>query len=341
MMRRTGATFAAMTLALAGCSRERAAPITITGSSTVYPFTKAVGDRLAEAGTAPAPTIEPVGTVAGIKTFCAGRGAPDILDASRRINRREFMACQANKVGEVLEIPIGLDKIALAESNAGPRLSITSKDLYLALAANPMGKPNTAKRWSDVDPKLPAIPIKLIGPPASSGTRDAFVTLIMEPGCIEAMPAAAALRASGDPAKFDLACRQLRTDGPYVTGTEDYGATANALEQDGQAVGLFGYSYLERSAGRLHGVPINGIAPDAAAGTGAAYPGARPLYLYVKKRHMKKKPAIQAFLNLYAAMWKPGGELAKAGLIAMSDSMARRSLDTVTNGYPLDAADLP
>lgn len=328
-------------LASAGCSQP-AAPINVTGSSTVYPFTKIVADRfVATTKGAAAPVIHSVGTVTGIKTFCAGPGAPDILNASRRINRKEFAGCQTNKAGEIMEIPIGLDGIALAEANGGPKLSLTSKDLYLALAANPRGQPNTAKTWRDVNPTLPAIPIKVLGPPTSSGTRESFVTLILEPGCIEAMPEAAAMRSGSDPATFDRACRQIRDDGPYVTASEDYSATAQALERDPTALGLFGYSYLEQRADRLRGVPINGVVPTATTIAHGDYKGIRQLFLYVKKGHLTAKPSVQAFLDLYAKMWTPGGPLAKAGLIPMTDRTASRSLAVIKNGYPIEAAELP
>lgn len=332
---------ASVALTLAACSNQ-ATPIAITGSSTVYPFTKAVADRfVTTAKDTAAPKIEEVGTIAGIKTFCAGAGAPDVLDASRRINRKEFAICQANHVGDVMEIPIGLDGIALAESDAGPKLQVTDKDLYLALAANPLGKTNTAKLWRDVNPTLPAVPIKVLGPPASSGTRDSFVTLMLEPGCIAAIPDAAAMRSGGDPAKFEAMCRQIRADGPYVAAGEDDTATVKALEKNSGAVGLFGYSYLEQNASRLHGVPLNGVKPDAGTIGSGHYSGARQLFLYVKKAHLERKPAIKDFLNLYAEMWKPGGLLAKAGLIPLSDKAGARSLDTIKNGYPLELDDLP
>lgn len=328
-------------LMLAACS-QHAAPITVTGSSTVYPFTKVVADRFVETTKgAAAPAIQSVGTIAGIRTFCAGPGAPDILNASRRINRKEFATCQANKVGDVMEIPIGLDGIAIAEANAGPKFSLTSKDLYLALAANPRGKLNTARTWQDVNPSLPPLPIKVLGPPTTSGTRDSFVTLIMEPGCIEAIPDAAAMRSGSDPATFDRACRQIRADGPYVVATEDYNRTAQALEKDPTALGLFGYSYLEKRAGQLHGVPINGVAPDAKTIAHGDYTGIRQLFLYVKKGHLAAKPTLQSFLNLCAEMWKPGGALDRAGLIPMTEHTASRSLAVIKNGYPIEAAELP
>lgn len=340
MVTRSGA-LALTALALAGCSKQ-AEPIRITGSSTVYPFTKAVADRFVATNEgAKAPVIESVGTVAGARTFCAGSGAPDILDASRRMTRDDFARCQSNRAGEVLELAIGLDGVALGEAREGPKLEVTEKDLYLALAATPRGRPNAARTWRDVNPALPPVPIKVLGPPESSGTRDSFVTLLLEPGCIATVPEAAALRNSGDPAKFDALCRRIRTDGPYVAAGEDDEASVRALEQDPRALGLIGYSYLERNAGRLRGVPINGVAPDAGTITRGQYPAARQLYLYVKKAHLERKPAIKTFLTLYTEMARPGGALVQAGLIALSEKSRARTQATLDNGYPLEANDLP
>lgn len=325
---------------LASCSQQ-SDPINITGSSTVYPFTKAVADRYATTEGARAPKLESVGTVAGMQTFCAGPGAPDILDASRRMTRKDYDHCKTNKVGEILEIPVGLDGIALVEAAAGPKLSLTNKDIYLALAATPGGQPNTAKTWKDVNPALPAVAIKVLGPPTTSGTRDSFVDLIVEPGCLAADPQAEALRASSDPAKFDTLCRQLRADGPLGAAGEDDTATAKGLESDPSALGLLGYSYLEREGAKLRAVPINGVVPTAATIGAGQYPGVRQLYLYVKKAHISAKPSIQTFLNLYAEMWRPGGELAKAGLIPLSDKANNRSQATVKNGFAMEADELP
>lgn len=327
-------------LALASCGQE-SAPIQIIGSSTVYPFTKAVADQYVQEnpGAVP-PRITETGTVSGISDFCSGAGAPDVLDASRRITRKEFEKCTANGVGEVMEIAIGLDGIALAESNDGPKISVTTTDLYRALAANPMGKPNTAKTWADVNPKLPAIPIKVFGPPKTSGTRDSFVTLILEPGCLEAMPDANKLRQGGDPAKFAQTCLTLREDGAYEPAGEDHNAIVKALDGNKNALGLFGYSYLEQNAGRLHGIAINGTAPDADTIARGTYKGVRPLYLYVKKGRLASHPALQGFLDQYAKMWQPGGPLVKRGLVAMPDKMRATSAETIKSGFALSPDDL-
>ena len=164
------------------------------GSSTVYPFAKMAAERVARAnprlGT---PIIESTGTGAGFKLFCAGVGErfPDISNASRRMKAKEAAQCTASGVKEVTEIQIGLDGVAIATSNATPISGITQRDLYLALAKTPFGKPNKAKTWKDVNAKLPALPIRVYGPPTTSGTRDALGELLMTPPC-EANPSMAA-----------------------------------------------------------------------------------------------------------------------------------------------------
>ncbi|SOB87331.1 phosphate ABC transporter substrate-binding protein, PhoT family [Sphingomonas guangdongensis] len=333
-----------LALLVAGCGGDSRA-LHAVGSSTVFPFTQAVAKAFVAADSSrKPPRIESIGTGPGIQKFCAGAGGefPDMADASRRMRRVEYDKCQANKVGELLELQIGLDGLALAEANAGPKLSLTDKDIYLALAARPMGQPNTARTWRDVNPALPAVPIQVLAPPATSGTRDAFLELIMEPGCVKAMPAAEKLRGVGDPAAFDAACRQLRSDGAVTERAEgDDAAVLSTLGRTPGAVGLVGYSFLERNAQRLHGVPINGVAPAYDAIAGGRYPGARTLYLYVKKKHLDAQPSLKAFLELYAAMWNPGGDLAKLGLIAGSDRARARSAEAIRGGFALEPEALP
>jgi phosphate transport system substrate-binding protein len=336
-------TFAAVsTLALASCGDE-SDPIKSAGSSTVYPFTKAVSEAFVQAKSGRrAPIVESTGTQPGIMRFCEGAGPDsfDIADASRRMKRVEYERCQKNGVGDIIEIAIGLDGLALAESNQGPKIQLSRKQIYLALAANPMGKPNTARTWKDVDPKLPAIPIQVLGPPTTSGTRDAFVELLLQPGCFEAMPEAKAMQTSGDPAVFDRVCRQIRGDGVYVVEGEDDSVIVKRLESSPNALGLFGYSYLEQNASRLRGIPIDGVTPDYDAIASGKYPGVRTLYLYVKKKHLKPKPELQGFLDTYASMWGPNGPLTKRGLIAMSESGRKRSADAIKEQYALDSSQL-
>lgn len=330
-------------LALAACGGGTAREIRVVGSSTVFPFTTAVAEAFVNADSARrAPVVESIGTGPGIKSFCDGAGwqYPDIADASRRMRRSEYDHCEANGVGEILEVQIGVDGVALAESNAGPKLALTKRDIYLALAARPYGKPNTARYWRDVNAALPAIPIQVMGPPSTSGTRDAFAELILKAGCIETQPDAAQLETRDKP-RFDNLCLRIRDDGPYVDKGENDNLIVQGLSQNPNALGIFGYSYLQENADKLHGVPVEGVAPSYASISNASYPGARPLYLYVKKRHLRAVPGLADFLQLYASMWSPNGRLVKRGLIASPDAVRARAAQIVSQRLPLDPAVLP
>lgn len=343
MLKRLGLlTLASVTLA--SCDGTSMRAVTVVGSSTVLPFTKAVATAFVEQDKGRrTPVVESTGTGGGMIRFCEGVGGkyPDIVNASRRMHAKEFDTCQANGVKDIIEVPIGLDGIAMAESNEGPKLTLTRKDIYLALAANPMGKPNTAKTWKDVNPALPATPITVLGPPSTSGTREAFVELILEPGCLAANPAAKDLKTNPDPALFTAACRTLRKDGAYVEKGEDDNLIVEGLAGNLQAVGVVGYSYLEKNRSRLHGVPIDGVTPTYQDIASGKYPGVRSLYLYVKKKHLDVMPELQDFMKLYATMWAPGGPLAERGLIPAPDKVRRRAADTIANGYLVERADLP
>lgn len=330
-------------LALAGCDSNATREIRVVGSSTVFPFTTSVAEAYVnQDGARRPPVVESIGTGAGIKRFCDGAGweFPDIVNASRRIKKSEYDQCVANGVGDVLEIQIGVDGVALAEANNGPKLRLSKRDVYLALAANPGGKPNTAKFWRDVNPALPAIPIQVMGPPSTSGTRDALVELIMEPGCAEAEATAKTLKAAKDKGPYDTLCKRLRDDGAYIDKGENDNLIVQGLSQNPNAIGVFGYSYLEENVDRLRGLPIDGVSPSYETIAGGTYPGARPLFLYVKKRHLRAVPGLGDFLNLYTTMWAPGGKLVKRGLIAAPDAVRAHALDVVVRGIPMNATGL-
>lgn len=316
--------------------------IRVVGSSTVYPFTTMIAEQLvATDPDARAPVIEATGTGAGMKLFCAGIGAayPDIEDASRRMHASEYRDCQAHGVGPVLEVPIGIDGIAFAEAKSGPKLALTPTDLYLALAAAPRGRPNTARTWADVNPRLPAVPIQVYGPPATSGTRDALADLILAKGC-DAVDAVARGLASRDPEAHRARCSRIREDGVYIDAGENDNLIVQKLQSNPNALGIFGYSYLEENRDSVNGVPIDGVAPTYQAIASGRYPGARPLYIYVKKAHIDAIPGLRAFLDLYAANWGPQGPLVARALIAAPPAMRARSAAIVARAIPLDPATL-
>ena len=313
------------------------------GSSTVYPFAKMAAERIARAnprlGT---PIIESTGTGAGMKLFCAGVGErfPDIENASRRMKASEAKLCAANGVKDVTEIQIGLDGVAIATAKGTPISGLTPKDLYLALAKTPYGKPNRAKTWKDVNGRLPAIPIRVYGPPTTSGTRDALGELLLTPPC-EANPAMAALK-KADEAKFKAICTGVRTDGAYVEAGENDNLIVQKLAANPGTLGIFGYSYLEENAATVRGVPINGVAPTYQTISTFKYPGARPLYIYVKNAHVRAIPAIRAYV---AEMTKesaigPKGYMLSGGLVAAPAAIRARSQMAARNLSPLKFAEL-
>jgi phosphate transport system substrate-binding protein len=313
------------------------------GSSTVYPFAKMAAERVARANPRlGAPIIESTGTGAGFKLFCAGVGErfPDISNASRRMKASEAKLCAANGVKDVTEIQIGLDGVAVATAHGTPIIGLTQKDLYLALAKTPYGKPNKAKTWKDVNARLPALPIRVYGPPSTSGTRDALGELILTPPC-EANPSMAALKKS-DEAKFKAICTGVRTDGAYIEAGENDNLIVQKLAANQGTLGIFGYSFLEENASKVKGVAINGVQPTYATISSFKYPGARPLYIYVKNAHVRAIPAIRAFV---AEMTKesaigPKGYMLSGGLVAAPAPIRARSQLAARNMTPVKFAEL-
>ena len=314
--------------------------ITAVGSSTVYPFTTMIAEQLvANDPDAKAPVIESTGTGAGMKLFCAGIGAahPDIEDASRRMKASEYKSCAENGVRDVMEIQVGIDGIAFAEAKNGPKMQLTPTDLYKALAANPGGKTNTARVWRDVNPALPAVPIQVYGPPATSGTRDALAELILTKGCEDSDPTAKTL-AKSDPDAHKALCTRVREDGVYVDAGENDNLIVQKLQSNPNAIGVFGYSYLEENKDDVNGVSISGVAPTYATIADNRYPGSRPLYIYVKKAHLTAIPGLRNLLKLYAANWGATGPLVKRGLIAAPAAVQARSAAIIANETVLDPA---
>jgi phosphate transport system substrate-binding protein len=314
------------------------AQITVVGSSTVYPFTTVVAEQfVASDPDAATPVIEATGTGAGLKLFCGGVGPryPDIANASRRMKPSEYASCSRNGAGDILEIQLGIDGIALAAAKNGPRLTLNPATLYRAIAATPGARANTARTWADIDTDLPPTPIRVYGPPSTSGTRDALSELILTPGCDAVDPAARAL-AARDPDAHRALCTRVRDDGHYVDSGENDNFVVQKLRADPQAIGVVGYSYLVGNGGAVNGIALSGVAPSYAAIADGRYPGARPLFLYVKRAHLGAVPGLRAFLRLYAAAWGPGGALARHGLIVAPAAVRARSAAVVARETPLD-----
>lgn len=324
-----------------GSSSGAREQIRAVGSSTVYPFSTAVAEAFIKANAGfKSPIIESTGTGAGMKLFCAGVGVnfPDIEDASRRIKKSEYEECAKNGVKDVVEIQVGLDGIAFAEAQGGPGFALTPVDIYKALAEKPFGKPNTAKTWKDVNPQLPALPITVYGPPKTSGTRDALAELILEKGC-DSDPAMKALKES-DKDQHKAICTSVRTDGAYVEQGENDNLIVQKLAANPNVVGIFGYSFLEENADKLKGIPISGVIPTYAAITDFSYPGARPLYIYIKAAHLKSIRGLREFAAEFASAWGPDGYLKKKGMVISSDAVRAQNAEIVKAMTLLDPSTL-
>lgn len=307
------------------------------GSSTVYPFATAVAEKIAgETGTSP--VIESTGTGGGMKLFCAGVGAdhPDVENASRRMKASEYEMCQENGVTEIVEIQVGIDGIAFAEAQNGPDMKLTPEEIYRALAANPFGEANAAKNWNDINPALPAIPILVYGPPTTSGTRDALEELILEAGC-KTSEDMKALKKS-DKEKYEAICTDIREDGAYVDSGENDNLIVQKIAQNPKAVGVFGFSFLEENSDSLKGIPMSGVQPTYETISDFSYPGARPLYIYVKKAHVGPIKSLSAFVNEWTNAWGTDGYLKEKGMVISPDDVRAKNAEVIANMTPLDPA---
>ncbi|HTU11139.1 MAG TPA: substrate-binding domain-containing protein [Allosphingosinicella sp.] len=318
-------------LALTGCEQGPRQQIKIVGSSTVYPFTTAVAERFAQNRPSfHAPIVEATGTGAGMQLFCSGVGArfPDVANASRRIRESEYERCHANGVNHIIEVPVGIDGLALIESSQRPTgFNLSVRDVYAALAAEPFGRPQTARTWRDVNPSLPDVPILVYGPPPTSGTRDSFVELMLTKGC-ESDPAMVALKAR-DPRRQTRLCSRIREDGAFVEAGENDNLLIQRVSQNQGTVGVLGYSFMEENLDRVRGVPIGGVAPTAETIQNFTYPGARQLFIYVKGEHLDAVPGLREFLAELERGWGPGAYLTDRGLIPLPDPMRAQAASVV------------
>lgn len=340
---KTGAALVLAATALIACEGggSGAQSVHAVGSSTVYPFAKVVAENFARSFPGMrSPLIESTGTGNGIQLFCSGLGpnTPDMANASRRMKPSEFDTCVSNKVDEVIELQVGLDGIAFASARNGIMLNLSPKTIYEALAANPYGRPQTARTWKDVDPSLPADPILVYGPPSTSGTRDALKELILQVGC-DTDPAMKALK-EADEQRYDQTCTEVRDDGAYVDQSEQDNLIVQKISGNPRAVGIFGFSYLEENLGKVQGLPMNGVPPTYDNIASFAYPGARPLYVYVKKSHMRAIPGLQDFMKEWVKSWDRGGPLARIGMVAMPPETMQANAAKVQNMTVLTKADL-
>jgi phosphate transport system substrate-binding protein len=310
--------------------------IRVVGSSTVYPFTTAVAEQFGKAG-GKTPIVESTGTGGGFKIFCEGVGVDkaDMTNASRAIKKSEFELCQKNGVTDIVEVKVGFDGLTLAQSKAGSDFKLTRKQVFQALAEQVPDKDgklvaNPYKNWSDIDPSLPNIKIEVLGPPPTSGTRDSFHELYMEKGA-EGFDTLKALKKS-DGKAFDAVWKSIRKDGAYVEAGENDNVIVQKLEGNKDAIGIFGFSFLEENAAKLKGVPIEGVVPTFETIADGSYKASRPLFVYVKKQHVGVIPGLDKFVAEYVSEKAMGedGYLSGRGLVALpKDQFEKVSKDAI------------
>jgi phosphate transport system substrate-binding protein len=321
-----GFSFAVISLFAVNIQAEE--QIRIVGSSTVFPFSTAVAEEFGRTTKYKTPIVESTGSGGGMKLFCAGMGPehPDITNASRRIKSKEYKKC--TKAGiKIVEVKVGYDGIVLANSKKGEVFNLTTRDIYLGLAekvpANEDGsklQDNPYKTWQDVNPSLPNIKIEVLGPPPTSGTRDAFVELAMDKGA-KSFPALKELRGSSKAGKseFKKIARTVREDGAFIEAGENDNLIVQKLDSNPNAIGIFGYSFLDQNSDKLQGANVNGVSPEFEKILSGDYAISRSLYFYIKKNHIRMKPSIVQFAKEFTSRSSMGtdGYLVDKGLIPL------------------------
>lgn len=337
-------TLAATTVLTAAIAAPAVArdQINIVGSSTVFPFSTTVAERFGKTTDFATPIVESTGSGGGLKLFCSGNGVdtPDITNASRRIKSSEVELCAENGVKDIVEVKIGFDGIVLANAVGGDPVELTLQDIFLALAKDvPNGEgalqPNPYTMWNEINPDLPAVKIEVLGPPPTSGTRDAFAELALEGGCktfdwIKDMK-------KEDKSAYKSVCHTVREDGAYIEAGENDNLIVQKLEANADAFGVFGYSFLEQNSDKVQGSIIGGVAPEFELIADGDYPIARSLYFYVKKDHVGVVPGIEEFLAEFTSddAWGEDGYLADKGLIPLGEDERTDWADKVKSLSPL------
>ncbi len=302
--------------------------ISIVGSSTVYPFATVVAENFGKGTKFKTPKIEATGSGGGLKLFCGGVGVehPDVTNSSRRIKQSEIDDCAKNGVKEIVEVKVGYDGIALANAITAPTYELSTKDIWLALAKSvpePKGGDklidNPYKSWNEINPSLPAEKIEVLGPPPTSGTRDAFVELAMEGGCKQ-FDFIKALKSS-DKNKYKAVCHAMREDGAYIEAGENDNLIVQKLQANPKALGIFGFSFLDQNSDVIHGSLIDGVAPEFESIADGSYPVSRSLYYYVKKAHVGSIPGLAEYNREFMSEKAIGDEgyLSDKGLIPMPE----------------------
>ncbi|MGK0271504.1 MAG: phosphate transport system substrate-binding protein [Cocleimonas sp.] len=301
--------------------------IEVVGSSTVYPFSTVVAETFGKKTKFKTPKIEATGSGGGLKLFCSGNGidTPDITNSSRRIKASEVALCAKNGVTNITEVQVGFDGIAIANAKRGKTFNLTLKELYLALAKDVPGDKegelieNPYKTWNEINPALPMTKIEVLGPPPTSGTRDAFAELALEGGC-KKIDWVKALKKT-DKQQYKTICHTVREDGAYIEAGENDNLIVQKLDKNENALGIFGFSFLDQNSDKVKGAVIDGVEISFDNIADGQYPVSRPLYFYVKGDHVGKVPGIAEFLAEFTDedTWGDDGYLTEKGLIPLSE----------------------
>ena len=300
--------------------------ISIVGSSTVYPFATVVAERFGTGTEFQTPIIESTGSGGGLKLFCAGIGVdyPDITNASRRIKASEVKNCADHGIDSIVEVKVGYDGIVIANSLEAEHFKLSLRDIFLALAKNvpaPDGEEklveNPYKTWKEVNSNLPDIAIRVLGPPPTSGTRDAFAELALEGGC-KTFDWIKAVKKS-DKSRYKAICHGVREDGAWVEAGENDNLIVQKLTADKDSLGVFGFSFLDQNSDQVQGSVVDGVAPEFENIAVGSYAIARPLYFYVKSAHVGLIPGIKDFVAEFTSdrAWGDEGYLVDKGMIPM------------------------
>ena len=337
MKKSTKCFLTATTIILTTTVAQARDQIRIVGSSTVYPFTTVVAEKFGISTNFRTPVVESTGSGGGLKIFCKGIGPRhvDVTNSSRRIKSKEIKKCAENGITDITEVKIGYDGIVIANSKNSEQMNLDRKHIWLAIGKNIMidGKiiPNPHKTWKDVDPSLPDVKIEVLGPPPTSGTRDAFAELAMQGGC-KKFPDIKAIKKT-DKKAFKKLCHTVREDGVYIEAGENDNLIVAKLEANPQAFGVFGYSFLDQNKDKLQGSKVEENAPTFENISSGKYPISRSLYFYIKNAHVGKIPGISEYVAEFTSEKALGndGYLQEKGLIP-APSAERAAVRTAASG---------
>lgn len=306
------------------------------GSSTIFPFITVVAEEFRRNTEYKSPIVEATGTGGGIMLFCLGNGdeSKDLANASRAMRKKEKELCAKNGVKDITEIKIGYDGIIFANSADSKKLNLTKEQIFLAISrkipANGKLVENNYKKWSDIDPSLPNKKIEIYGPPKTSGTRDLLEDLVMNDLCVNNIAFKAAYP---DKNSRNKECHMLRNDSAFIEVGENDNFIVEKLRNSPDALGIFGFSFLDQNVSSVQGVVIDGVRPTFENIFSSYYPVSRPLFIYLKDSHLDKTPGLREFVKELVSdnAIGDGGYLVEKGLIPLHEDELAIIQETINN----------